>query len=636
MNVKKRSYHRSVNVLISWLRQLVFMLVLLCVSRWTLYIFNSNAFSVLSGSELWQALFYGLRFDIFVLSIIAIPSFLYNILLYPFVRLPHWVENITNLITFLLLLVAIALNVVDAVYYPFTLKRLTYDIVSYLFKAGGGLEQLPALLMDFWYITAAVLLLSVFMFRYLLYKKSLWRFSYFAWHWSLLVLVLSAGLLVVAMRGGLQLKPIRIVDAGRKVKPQAVPLVLNTPFTLIKTYGEKGLSPLSYFKEDSLAAYYQTVHRYWDAEAQPKTNVVLIILESFSLEHIGFFNQSRSFTPFLDSLLSHSLAMSALANGKRSIEGIPAILSALPTLSTASFINSAYAGNRIQSIASYLKPYGYSSAFFHGGKNGTMSFDAYAAKAGFDAYYGLDEYPNKEDFDGHWGVWDEPYFEYVAYSLGNLEAPFVASLFSLSSHHPYQVPAAYKGLLPTDRLPIKQTIAYTDKALQQFFTIAKSQSWYPNTLFVITADHTSELDPNAYSNAYSEFRIPIAFFAPSDTTLQYREHRHCVQQTDIFPTIAHYLQCNDSLFAFGNSIFDTLATPLVANRYGHCIQFFNDSVLLQWQDEEVIAKYRYLQDSLLQMPLPMQSSDTCLFQACRAYRQQYNNRMIENRLLPDE
>ena len=163
-----------------------------------------------------------------------------------------------------------------------------------------------------------------------------------------------------------------------------------------------------------------------------KKNVFVIILESFSSEHIGALthqigNKNTDFTPFLDSLAEKSLVFEGFANGKRSIEGIPAILASLPTWMTEDFITSQYSSNKFNSLASILKAEGYNTSFFHGGKNGTMGFDAFSKSAGFEFYYGKNEYPDQSDFDGSWGISDEPYLQYIAKTLNTTPEPFLGS-----------------------------------------------------------------------------------------------------------------------------------------------------------------------------------------------------------------
>ncbi len=626
----------SQNVYGRWGYLMVLMLLVLALSRWSLYLLNMDTFNSLNTTDLLRAFIKGLRFDLFVLGIIAIPSFFYHLLFVAVFGASRKFERVVNSVSLILVLIAVVLNMSDAIYYRFTLKRMTADIITYLFENDGGLDQLPSFLINFWYITLSVIVLAWALTRFMLGSKKTRKtpFKRHKWWTSTTLFLLTAGILFIALRGGLQLKPINTVDASREVKPVAVPLVLNTPFTIIKTYGKPALTEKHFFSPAQVNNFYNPIKSYNNKVTTSPKNVVIIILESFSLQHIGYFTGEQSFTPFLDSLLTKSLSCAAIANGKRSIEGIPSILSGLPTISAVPFLSSVYATNHIQSIASYLKKYGYSSGFFHGGKNGTMSFDVYASKAGFDAYYGLNEYPNMSDFDGHWGISDEPYFQYFAKEINHFKAPFVASIFSLSSHHPYKVPEKYKDVLPKGKHPIQQCIAYTDMALRAFFTTAKQQDWYKNTLFVITADHTSEGTESKYRNAFWQFRIPLAFYAPGDTNLALQSTHKAVQQTDIFPSIVDYLGYNDSLLAFGSSIFDTTAVPLATNRYGRYLQFWDQDYLWQWQGDTAVAKYNYHNDPLLKNPLPLKQQNAVFQSTCKAFIQQYNNRMIYNKLTP--
>jgi uncharacterized sulfatase len=211
--------------------------------------------------------------------------------------------------------------------------------------------------------------------------------------------------------------------------------------------------------------------------------------------------------------------------------------------------------NNPQSIGSLLSKEGYNSSFYHAGKNGTMSFDNFISLSGMGSYYGLNEYPNKNDYDGKWGIFDEPYLQYYANELSEKKTPFISTIFTLSSHHPYTVPEKYRLTLPHGSLPIHHSIAYTDNSLRLFFQKAKKQAWYANTLFVITADHTSDSENPAYQTTLGRFEIPFILFAPNDTTLK-GKRKNVVQQSLLMPTILDYLGYSKEFFSLSPSAFD--------------------------------------------------------------------------------
>ncbi len=633
---RKSNYIYKANVYFVLVVRLFIVLSFLSVSRMSLYAFNTELFSGFSAFKIFEAYIYGLRFDISVLFILTALLILGNALPLGF-RRNHIYQKIINVISLSVISGAIIFNFIDTVYYRFTLKRMTFDIFQYVKSNGGFIDVLPSFLLDFWYITLTSII-CIFLLVYLFTRirlnrkieKTGWRF----YSWNIFIFLFSVAVIIIGIRGGTQLKPINIVDAGLNVPSRLIPTVLNTPFTIIKSLGQSGFEVKTDFSDAELEDVFSPIHSYSSLENIPDSidNVVILILESFSVEHIGYFTHKETFTPFLDSLFQYSLVYRGIANGKRSIEGIPAILSSLPALSDESFLNGPYAANQIEGLAATLNKKDYKTAFFHGGKNGTMSLDSYAYASGFQLYYGLDEYHNQNDYDGHWGIWDEPYLQYFADKLDEFPKPFFATLFTLSSHHPYQVPEKYEDQLPEGPLQIQKVVAYTDLALEKFFKRIKNSDWYNHTLFVITADHTSEGSEVFYQNAYGQFSIPIVFFSPTDTLLKTHFTKSPVQQIDIFPSVLQYLGVSDTILCFGNSVFEKYEHPFAINHYNHQIQILDSAYLLQIQDNKPKAFYHYKNDSLLQNNLLGKNNDSPLLILQKAFIQQYNNRMIYNKL----
>ncbi len=623
--------------------RLFFLLLFFSLSRILLFFFNTSLFYNTEWTGLSVLWFYGLRFDLSTLLMLNGLFILMYIFPAPFrtnstyIHLLDWLAISFNSIAFLI-------NLMDIIYFRFTLRRTTFDILDFAKANNGFLDLIPQFISDFWYIPLiwfffVAAILKIFQLTKVRFTHSIadWKF----YTTQSLLFILMAGFLILGIRGGSQLKPISPINAANYGNINEIPLILNTPFTIIKTIGKEQLERKAYFSDDELASIFSPQRAYSSTNAsQTKKNVVVIILESFSVEHFRFFNKNlqegtyAGFTPFLDSLFEKSLVFNAIANGKRSIDGIPAIISSLPTLMNQSIVGSNYAGNKINSLAQILKQNGYYTAFFHGGKNGTMNFDAYAQMAGFDHYFGKDEYNNNADFDENWGIWDEKYFQYFATKLTKLQSPFFTTIFSLSSHHPYSIPKEHEGKFRTGDLPIQQSIMYTDYALQQFFETAKQMPWYTNTLFVITADHTSEGNFDFYKNSMGQYLVPIAFFSPIDTFLIKTKTRKQIQQTDIFPSIIDYLHISDPFVAFGNSIFDTIANSFGVNYTNNYTQLVKDGYLLRFSDNKTTDFFNLQTDSLLTQNVvnPKNRKQQEMERFLKAYIQQYNNRMLDNYL----
>ncbi|MGZ4091281.1 MAG: LTA synthase family protein, partial [Bacteroidia bacterium] len=403
----------------------------------------------------------------------------------------------------------------------------------------------------------------------------------------------------------------------------------NTPFTILKSLDKNELMEFHFYPEAELKTIYNPIHKF-DSVTFRKKNIVILILESFAKEYTGLGKTGVSYTPFLDSLCGESFVFTnAFANGNKSIEGIPAILSGIPHLMENPFINSSYSNNFQTSFATILGKEGYTTAFFHGGINGTMNFDAYAKLAGYQNYFGKNEYNNEENFDGFWGIWDEPYLQYSINKMDKFKEPFHTSIFTLSSHHPYYVPKKYEGKFPKGTLENSAAIGYSDFALKQFFASAKKSKWYNNTLFVLCADHTSLSDHPFYKNIVGQQCIPVLFFDPGQELKG--SFDGSFSQTDILPSVMNYLGYNKPFFAFGQSY--------LGRKNNYCYYYANgnvmmiaDTIMASFNNSKITALYNFKRDSTISKNILHRygAIEASMTKDIKAFIQCYNNTLIHN------
>src|SRR5206468_5565718 len=170
----------------------------------------------------------------------------------------------------------------------------------------------------------------------------------------------------------------------------------NSSFTVLKSVRNKELPRRRYFprREDTVELLRPLAMggNLLLPEKRPKDNIVILILESFSAEYWGAGNGGNRYTPFLDSLASKSLFFEHhYANGRTSIEVMPAVLAGVPSLMEEPLMESAYQSNELLGLGTVLARHGYNTSFFHGGKNGTMRFDEFMHLAGIQRYVGPNE-----------------------------------------------------------------------------------------------------------------------------------------------------------------------------------------------------------------------------------------------------
>jgi len=532
---------------------------------------------------------------------------------------------------------AFALNCIDIEFFKFTNKRSTVDLFSMLGYGDDMQNLIPAFFSDYWHIILIFILLSVLtIVSYRTTKidqtKVVLDRSYLIKH-GCLMLVAGCFFFLLA-RNGFQTQRADIITASKYEHSENTSIVLNTTYTVIKTWGKNPLEEKKYFAHEEIDTLFRPIkHFNENSGIQQKTNVVVLILESFSQEYIGFLNGSdTTYTPFLDSLFAKSLVFkNAFANGTRSIEALPSVLAGIPSLMSSPYISSSYSNNGINSLASILREEGYQTSFFHGATNGSMAFDRFCSISGVEKYYGRSEYNNEADFNGSWGIHDEEFLSFFADELGKHQEPFLSGLFTISSHHPFILPKKHEGKFdgPT---PMHKTVRYTDYAVKQFFEKAKNEKWFDNTLFVITADHTFHSANNYYHSKVGRYDIPIVFYHNKGALPELRTE--LTQQIDIFPSVLDYLGYNKPFYAFGNSVFDNdPSNNFWISSLDDVVQYTKDDYVLQFGDETCMNLYNFKQDSLLKKNLisdkPLITSQ--LEKNLKAVWQTYSNDLIRNK-----
>ncbi len=525
------------------------------VMRLQFLFWNRELYSEDSFFTLLEAFAHGLRFDAVSIGWTLLLMMIWGWV----VRRAYWIP------LFFVMLPFWVLTVIDTELWSFFGRRMSLSVLKLFREAEGKVGAMAGEYAP-WIVLACLIGAALFfLMARVTWKTATFRASKSLWKTGLGQLALLA-LVILASRGGWQKKPLTPVNAHLFEKSHLNQLVLNTPFTLLKSLKGSGLVKEKYFESHQQALSFLNFSLEEErvlpsVSWTQKQNVVVIILESFSWEYSALNPAvNHDYMPFLNALMKESLTFrNGMANGRRSIEGVGALLSGIPALMEEPFISSEFSTNKIEGLGAVFSRHGYSTSFFHGGDNGTMHFDAFATKVGFSQYFGSREYPNPQDHDGIWGIWDRPYLRYFAHSLNDQREPFLSVVFTLSSHQPYLVPEDEKSLFPEREHPILKSVAYADSSLKEFFEIARTQSWYENTLFVILADHTGPMVFHRQDTPLMAYRIPILFYHPKISQWPEKIDRlQLAQQIDIPGSLYDFLGFDEALTTpFSRSLFRT-------------------------------------------------------------------------------
>ena len=643
----KKQLNKIYAPLLAVIWNLLLVYLLYQIARLEYYLENTTYLSY--SIDVWCG---GLMFDT---SAILYTNALYIVMmLFPL----HWKENpayhrlckcffvVVNSIT-------LAINLADSVYFQYTMRRTTTTVFGEFGNEGNIGSIIGIEFLRHWYLVLLFIVLVACLWLCYAQPRLEWKKIL---HWRkydiacLLSLLLIAPFCVAGMRGGFTtaVRPITISNANQYVEhPADAALVLNTPFALIRTIGKNVFQvPHYYDSVEELEAVYTPVHTSPSSSTSlTRKNVVVLIVESFGREYIGALNDEleggkyKGYTPFVDALISKSTTFRyTFCNGRKSIDGMPSVLSSIPMF-VEPFILTPSSMNDYTGLAGILGREGYETAFFHGAQNGSMGFQAFARKTGFQHYYGRTEYEEAhgtEDFDGTWAIWDEPFLQYYAEVMGQMKQPFMTAVFTASSHHPYVIPEKYKEVYPEEGIIMHKCVRYTDMAIGKFFKSASRQPWFQNTIFVLTSDHTNMSDHPEYQTDLGGFCSPIIIYDPSQE--EGRVEDKIAQHIDILPTVLGMLGYSKPYFAFGIDVLNTPAEDTWAvNHINGIYQYVKNGYVLQFDGQKTKGFYS-LSDSLMQHNLIHRPSTVShqsqMERELKAIIQQYMERMTQNRLLP--
>lgn len=214
---------------------------------------------------------------------------------------------------------AIIANLCDSVYFSFTHKRVTASVFGEFQNENNLFSIISTELFSHWYLLLLALCLIVFIvkcYQDAFTKGNSKNLRHFYVAHSIVFIVFGM-FTVFGIRGEVsfaQTRPITISNALQYVsRPVETNIILNTPFSIIKTLRNKKLPIGTYYSQKELHAIYNPIHYPSDSATTNKKNIVILIVESLAEEFIGERNKAldngkyRGYTPFVDSLLRHSL-----------------------------------------------------------------------------------------------------------------------------------------------------------------------------------------------------------------------------------------------------------------------------------------------------------------------------------------
>lgn len=379
---------------------------------------------------------------------------------------------------------------------------------------------------------------------------------------SVLASVLLIGLVFIGMRGRLSKKsPIRVGTAYFCNNGFLNQLGLNPVFTFVKSFEEMSRAenqPLALTTPEKALAVYQAERDLpMDSTLIPAelslplpqgTNVILVLMESMTVDKTGLFFPERSLTPCLDSLMRQGLVFDeCYSAGIHTYNGIYSTLYAHPALLSRHTMKHTQLPVMC-GLPQQLHDAGYHNVFFMTHDEDYDNMRGFLMANGFDEVLGQSHYPSHE-IVGTWGVPDHVLFEKTVAHCGDLAAqgPFFATVMTCSDHTPYIIPEGIDIPFKNNELS-KRIVEYADWSIGHFMELASHQPWFANTLFVFVADHGAAR-PFAYDVSLPYHHIPLLFYHPKNIK-PCRTDRLALQ-IDVAPTLMGMLPYKAENHALG-------------------------------------------------------------------------------------
>ncbi len=410
---------------------------------------------------------------------------------------------------------------------------------------------------------------------------------------SILILLIGAFLLIVGIRGGLQPVPINESEVYFSKDNFLNEVAVNPSWALIHSYIEnKKILEGNPYQQMNDAEAKQIVSDLFQCEKDStisilnisKPNVVFIILESWSADMIESLGGMKNIAPHFEEFCKDGILFkNCYASGTLSDQGIPAVLSAYPAQPITSIIANPEKYPKMHCINQDFKKHGYNTSFYFGGQLIYGNIKSYLY------YFGFDEIKEQKDFadfpSGKLGIHDSVMLQTWLQHINHFPTPFFTSLFTVSTHSPFDAPMP-EVIKEGDYLkPYLNSIHYSDKCLADFFAAAKKLNWYKNTLFVLVSDHSHDSPLNLNEeHAAKHCHIPLLFCggAIKDEWRGKMISKTC-SQNDIVATVLHQLNWQSQQFNWSKNLFNPYTKDFAYYSFTEGGGFITDSSEGRWE-----------------------------------------------------
>ncbi len=506
---------------------LALYVIFIIITKVLFYFYLRNNFSELSWQASIYAIFWGYKFDF---SVAALFSFIASIF--------DFNKKVYAFISTLFLVLIVNIQIGDMLYFSEAGRHVGYEIFDIFVDMESLL--LTAYSQHF-FLTLVTLISSIAVF---IVGFSQWKtvivtqFNRYYIPKKVILLLMS----IFFIRGmSVQGIPLNPWQAGQLANNKQAILALNASYSVVfaLTNKNKAIRRLHIPNVNQNIINQSLGALYADKNTKIKTpiltskpNVVMLFLESWSAKYMQSYGYQSSTTPYFDTILKQSIRPRAMiAGGHRTSEGMFAALSSMQNPLGRTIAKTPLQDIKHPSIVNNLNQIGYSSTFFQGTSKETSGVGSFAQSLGFVDSFGKRDIENIKYPKNNWGVQDYDLYQFALKRMQSMSSPFVIGINGATTHDlvvPDEFPSKHFSN-DKDLNAMLNTYRFSDFSLEYFIKAVKNK--YPNTIFVLFADHTG----SRISDNLENYLIPFAIYAPNILTAQYKDV--IMSQRDIAPSL---------------------------------------------------------------------------------------------------
>lgn len=394
---------------------------------------------------------------------------------------------------------------------------------------------------------------------------------------SVIPTLLAALILPILLRGGIQEIPINESSSYFSEVSSINDAANNPVWNLMNNIAKRGKSnknPYTFYSEEEAETFFSSFFTPGDDSLtiieSTRPNIVLIVLESWTADIIEPLGGEKNTTPFFSSLCDSGILFTNIySSGRRTDQMFPSVLSGFPSLPNYSISRFSDKIRKLPMLSEDLRNAGYHTSFYYGGELGFANMKSYLLEGKFQEIHGKEDFESNQ-MNSKWGAHDQYVFEKMIGDFKKRKEPFFSMVLTLSTHEPFEVPGKQLNDGKSEPDKFRNSAFYTDQCLENFINMAKTESWYNNTLFLFVADHGHILPKQRDYYDPACYHIPLLWYG-NVITDSLRGSRIPIQggQHEIATTLLQQLQLQHTHYTFSRDLLgrhSTLASYLNYDR----------------------------------------------------------------------